>query len=205
MTKKELQEWVSNLAINRPIFYSEADFQLELGFKLKSKGHEVRLERPIHAKDGKTFELDIVVDNEVVIELKYKKIDCKYVIGNEIFILKKDGGGKENRYKIFKDVWRVRHLVERKSFKEGFVVLMTNDEQYWNCVSKKLHAHQFDLSDGRALIKGQTLEMGGKKKLYNPIEINFNDELKWVDYRTPNQSDNPNTGFRFLVIDVNNS
>jgi len=204
MTKEELQDWVLNLAVHRPIFYSEADFQLELGFELKSKGHEVRLERPIHAKDGKTFELDIVVDNEVVIELKYKKIECKYEIGNEIFILKKDGGGKENRYKIFEDVWRVRHLVERKSFKKGFVVLMTNDDQYWKCVSKKLHAYRFDLSDGRALRNGQTLEMGGEK-FYDPIEIKFNDVLKWVDYKTGNQPDNLNTGFRFLVIDVNNS
>lgn len=205
MTKKELQEWVSNLAIDRPIFYSEADFQLELGFELKRIGHKVRLERPINAEDDKTFELDIVVDNEVVIELKYKKIECEYWIDNEKFSLKKDGAGKENRYKIFKDVWRVRHLVERKTFKKGFVVLMTNDKQYWNCVSKKLHAHRFDLSHGRELTKGQTLEMGGEKKIYNPIEIKFNDKLEWLDYRTKNQSVNTNTGFRFLVIDVNKS
>ena len=46
MDKQLLEQYLNELSQLRPIFHSEADFQHELACLMKTKGHEVRLEKP---------------------------------------------------------------------------------------------------------------------------------------------------------------
>jgi hypothetical protein len=206
MTKEDLVDIMRELAQVRPVFHSEADFQHELGFLLRSKRHRVRLERPF--KTPLKFELDLEVDGEIAIELKYKKARLKYTSDTELFDFISDGAFPDNRYKIINDAKRVRDLVDQKFHSEGFTIFLTNDKEYWCSDAKNTIAEQFDFTEGRKFAKGTSLSLvdSKAKKPKQQIDIRFNDIIEWQDYKndTNKELEKLNNGlFRFFVIDVN--
>lgn len=206
MTKKELIEIMRELAQVRPIFHSEADFQHELGCLIRSKGRRVRLERPF--KTPLKFELDLEVDGEIAIELKYKKALLKYTSDTELFDLSSAGAYPDNRFKIINDAKRVRDLVDQMFHSKGFTIFLTNDKEYWCSDAKKTIAEQFDLTEGRKFTKGTSLSLvdANAKNPKQQIDIRFEDIIRWQDYKndTNKELEKLNNGlFRFFVIDVN--
>jgi len=200
----------------RSVFHSEADFQLEFGMFLMKKGHSVRLEKGfkrigIYPK----IELDMELDGETAIELKYKTSELKVNVGDEHFELKQHGAANLGRFDAIDDARRVKSLVDSKSTKisEGFTVFLTNDSDYWLNNALRTMSKDFALIEKRRFTNGEKLYWHSKSlnvnsvsqnrmDPYAPIKIDFNDEINWCDF---SKIDNNKSGnFRFFVLDVNN-
>lgn len=81
---------LESLAIKRPLFHSEADFQHALAWEIHQQlpDHSIRLElKPPHINDR--FYIDLWVANKesafVAIELKYKTRKLETDVAGEIF------------------------------------------------------------------------------------------------------------------------
>jgi len=101
LTTKTMNHILQELAKERPVFHSEADFQSALVEKIKEMygDAEIHLEHPMQS--SKTMRVDILVtfgETNFPIELKYKTKESFYKIGNEEFQLAKDGAFHDNRY-----------------------------------------------------------------------------------------------------------
>ena len=215
MEKTTLIELIKELSKTRPIFHSEADFQLELGLKLREIGHRVRLERPHHFEVpilGMTkFELDIELDGEIAIELKYKSQKLHHVFDGENFKLTNHSAPNLGRFDFLDDARRVKYFQDYNQFKKGFAILLTNSKDYWSNDGRNTMAREFSIIKGRKLTKGDslrwypqdpTLNSGGLKRIapYSPIEIQFNEEISWFDYS--NIEGKKHGVFKFVVIEV---
>ena len=115
----------------RPIFHSEADFQLALAWELQTTHPHaaIRLEYPIGA-DSKRMFADIWIRDAgsvTAIELKYKKAPLKTTVGGEQFKLDSQGAQVQGRFDFIKDICRLEQLSEVR----GWALLLTNDPQYW--------------------------------------------------------------------------
>ncbi len=215
MNKQDLVNYMLEFADSRTVFHSEADFQLEFGMFLMKKGHSVRLEKGfkrigIYPK----IELDMELDGETAIELKYKTSELKVKVGDEHFELKQHGAANLGRFDAIDDARRVKSLVDSKSTKisEGFTVFLTNDSDYWLNNAQRTMSKDFALIEKRRFTNGDKLDWYSDSLNVNsvsknrmdpfaPIKIDFNDEIKWCDF---SKIDNDKSGsFRFFVIDVN--
>ena len=203
-------------ANSRTVFHSEADFQLEFGMFLMKKGHSVRLEKGfkrigIYPK----IELDIELDGETAIELKYKTSELNVKVGDEHFELKQHVAANLGRFDAIDDARRVKSLVDSKSTKisEGFTVFLTNDSDYWLNNAQRTMSKDFALIENRRFTNGEKLDWHSKslnvnsvskKRMgdYAPFEIDFNDEINWYDFSKIGNDKSGN--FRFYVLDVNN-
>ena len=202
MTKEDLTNYMLELAKKRPVFHSEDDFKFELGYLLRQKCGNVRMERPFYLKNGTKVELDIEVNGEIAIELKYKKSALRKEINNEIFDLKDDKKFTYSRYDFVKDAWRVRSLIDENQHHIGFTIVLVNAKEYWSSVKERNKDKKFELVDSRKFSKGESLSLNNSKKAnsYPSIKVNFSDEIKWNDYSDFNDE---NGTFKFFIIDLN--
>lgn len=105
---------------------------------LKTNGYDVFLEYPITI-NKKTYHIDIIARNAVgimyPIELKYKTtaLTCQGLTGNNK--LRTHGAQDINRFLFWKDVNKLERMkldFEGK-LSRGFVIMLTNDANYWSC------------------------------------------------------------------------
>jgi hypothetical protein len=225
ITRDDLVQYMQKLGELRPVFHSEADFQNELAFMMKSDNHTVRLEKPFVLVGGNlpktekneplTCVLDMEVDGEVAIELKYKKQALNCNLKNEQFALKKDAAHNLGRYDAYDDARMVKWLCQEKGnrINKGFTIFLTNDPLYWENDGAKTMAREFSLKDGTKIQKGRNLNWDvenpsagslAKHRLppFSPINIEFNDAIKWIDYNNLCISAKYEI-FKFFVLDVN--
>ncbi len=215
MNKQDLVNYMLEFADSRTVFHSEADFQLEFGMFLMKKGHSVRLEKGfkrigIYPK----IELDMELDGETAIELKYKTSELKVKVGDEHFELKQHGAANLGRFDAIDDARRVKSLVDSEitQISEGYTLFLTNDSDYWLNNAQRTMSKDFALIEKRRFTNGDKLDWYSDSLNVNsvsknrmdpfaPIKIDFNDEIKWCDF---SKIDNDKSGsFRFFVIDVN--
>ena len=202
MTKEDLINYMLKLAKKRPVFHSEDDFKFELGYLLRQKCRNVRMERPYYLKNGTKVELDIEVNSRIAIELKYKKSAFRKEIKNEIFDLKDDKKFTYSRYDFVNDAWRVRSLIDENQHNIGFTIVLVNAKEYWSSVKERNKDKMFELVDSRKFFKGESLCLKDPKRPndYPPIEVNFTDEIKWYNY---SDLKDKNGTFKFFILDLN--
>ena len=91
--KNLLSNCLSSLSHKRKIFHSEADFQFEYAWELRTQGIATRLEVPLKG----VGEVDLLVpsqkevETEHIIEFKYKTTKLLCQQGSEVFELKQHG------------------------------------------------------------------------------------------------------------------
>lgn len=209
-----LNNTIESLSITRPLFHSEADFQLSLGLLL-GKRFEVRLEKPfvnipLNSNPDviiPKLELDIFLPNELVgIELKYKTISKKIDENNEEFDLKNHGAQNLGRYDFFDDIRRLQSLKKINKINSGIVIFLTNDHLYWNSITRRNFSKEFDMSN-RLIPSHTELSWIGNpssgsvthKRLGNriPILVENNLCLEWREYSSLN-----NMNFKYLLVQV---
>lgn len=216
MTKDKLIYLVSDFSKQRNIFHSESDFQLEFGMYLIKNHFEVRLEKgfkQIELYDK--IELDIELNGCIAIELKYKTSFFKKEIGDELFELKQHGASNLGRFDAINDARRVKYLKDSNNtkIKKGFTIFLTNESDYWSNNAQRTMSKDFNLTEDRVLKKGEILDWKSKspniksvskKRIdpFAPINIDFNDVIKWSEFSKIGSSKSGR--FRFFVLDVNN-
>lgn len=214
MNLSQIYNYINNLSKKRPVFHSEADFQLAFG-NLLSKDFEVRLERPFlnipFNHNSKILipkmELDIFLPKEMIgIELKYKTIKGDFLNNDEHYNLKNHGAQNLGRFDFFEDLRRLTSLKKCGKIKSGFVVFLTNDHLYWKKITRKNFSIQFDMSeriiDSRTQLNWEGTPSVGSvtsKRMGNYIPILLENEisLKWREY-----SNVDNYKFNVLVGEV---
>lgn len=210
LQKKDIIHILKELSIDRPIFCSEADFQLELAYRIKNylKRNDndvtVLLEYYQQYAD-KSMYIDILViigDKWYPIELKYKTKSntdasnyLKYDDKGIEFPLKNHVAQNINCYSYLLDVHRIEEVKNNIGikFKRGFAIMLTNDDCYWkgprkdsNSNKYNCHYNNFIIAEDKKIPIGK-LEwdegIGNKtKNKYPSFTIVHNHDKFWIDY-----------------------
>lgn len=205
----QLHNLMQNLARNRPVFHSEADFQHALAWEVHLQFPDalIRMERPVPSTLGVLY-VDITVqvaDQTFAFELKYKTRAAAVKIAGESFVLQDHGAQPLGRYDVLKDVTRLESLVEKSANIRGEVIFLTNDSAYWSEPRSTTDTSvAFSLHDGR-LFSGRLewaakASEGTKRKREDALELRGEYGLRWREYSKIKSGDY--SQFRYLVIEV---
>ena len=125
----DIYKIIDRLKVKRPIFVSEADFQLELAWVIKEEysNAKVRLEYCPQFDMNIHIDILVIIDNKwIPIELKYKTKGCSKIVDNELFNLKNHSAKDINSYLYLKDIERIEKIKEKEiSFEKGYTIFIT--------------------------------------------------------------------------------
>ena len=144
---------IRGLANQRPVFHSEADLQLALGWHINSRvsGAGVRLEKPFEL-DGKRVRIDIwLAGKQIAIELKYFTQELSTCLNGELFDLKEQAASDIVRHGFLLDVHRLERIVadENQPVRSGLAVLLTNVPGLWEPPRRDTNDAAFRIHEGR--------------------------------------------------------
>jgi len=201
-----IHDLLGSLAIDRPVFHSEADFQHAFAWLLHQRHPElaVRLEVPVHVGES-CLHLDVMAFSEtlrVAIEIKYKTRAALCVAGTEVFGLTSQAAQDLGRYDFVKDVERLERVAAARPGTIGYAVLLTNDQSYWKAGRPGSVDEDFRLYDGRRISGTLSWRAGAASGTIRgreaPLVLCGSYEATWRDYSEigPKERDR----FRYLAI-----
>lgn len=157
-----LSQVLPALAQRRPIFHSEADFQLALAWEIQTArpAANIRLEQRV--LDSPRINLDILVavsELRFGLELKYLRAATDITVDDERFVLVV-GAPDLDRYDTIKDIVRLERLVDAQLVNAGACVVLTNSSGLWrpSATGRLTGYDAFRIHDGATL--SGTLEWG---------------------------------------------
>ncbi len=185
----DLECLLARLAMRRPIFHSEADFQHELAWEIRlgDPTLNVRLEQPFPGRSSGA--IDLVVSSEMrsyAIEVKYltrRFITCH---NGEEFHLKQHSAQDLRRYDVCRDIERMEEFASGANHTAS-VIALTNDRYYWRGRSSSgTIAEAFDVCEGRtingALQWAAHTGIGTMRGREKGISIVGSHLIEWRDY-----------------------
>ena len=207
----DVNKLVKGLALDRPVFHSEADFQHSLAWHIHEVGLDprVRLERPVDLNDPqKRIYLDLwLPGSSVAVELKYRTRKLELGFGGEQFALRDQSAQDTGRYDFLKDVQRLEQLSERPEVRAGLAILITNDPLYWDEPSpdwKETNDAQFRLHEGRTVVGtlswSPNAAPGAIKGREDPICLKHPYLVRWREYSDPGGE--VYRRFRYLAVQI---
>ena len=133
-----IDDLMNELAKQRPIFYSEADFQFALGWLIQKNypAYKVRFEYKPTFDSDMHIDILVITDDQkwIPIELKYKtkKTQEPIIWNNEEYNLSNHSAKDQSCYRYVKDIQRIETVAmhEPLRFIEGYAVMLTNDAAY---------------------------------------------------------------------------
>jgi hypothetical protein len=147
---------MGRLARRRPLFHSEADFQLALAWELQhaDSAAQLRLEQRVMANPPIALDILMRVNGRrYAFELKYLKRALEIVIDDEPFKLA-TGAPDVEHYDILNDVTRLERLTDSGVCDAGCALVLTNVDDFWKPRATGARVTGFDefrLFDGREL------------------------------------------------------
>jgi hypothetical protein len=200
-----VEELMASLAVRRPVFCSEADFQHELAYEIRKQDPtlNVRLEWPLAAPARGAIDLIVIGETRFALELKYLSKSFSTTIDGEAVTLKQHGAHDQRRYDVCKDVARMEAYAEATGYGAGVLVL-TNDPSYWQDRARADTIDAaFNLSHLRELTGNlawhELAKPGTTKNREVALEIKGRYALAWQDY---NMIDGRAGRFRYLWIPI---
>ena len=197
---------MNDLARNRPVFHSEADFQHAFGWCIHDAipNGAVRLE--FKPYPDKRIYLDIWLPGiGMAVELKYRTRKLNLLHEGESFALRDQGAQDVARYDFLKDIQRLEQLHRLPKAQPGFAALLTNDPTLWNHPSRPDTVDAaFRLHEGRRITGemawSESASAGTTKGRKDPIRLNASYDLHWRDYA--DMGDGDYRRFRYLAVQV---
>ncbi len=195
-----VEDILKKLSINRPLFHNEKDFQFEFTLLKQQLGYKTRLETYIGKENDKRKYIDLVAIDEkkqecYLFEFKYKTINKKVIINNEVHDLFNHGARDLGSYAFLKDVERIEKLIDKIIFgckvKEGYAIFLTNDFGYTKGFKHNSLCYNYGLEEEKTFESNNTVKflIPNKKEkkdtcVYHLNEIMFSNEYKvnWKDY-----------------------
>lgn len=205
----DITQGLINLAKQRPIFHSEADFQHALAWQIQSQlpDASIRLELPI-LDQQRTLHLDVWVshgDTNLAVELKYKTRAIETRIQGESYCLKDQSAQDLGRYDFIKDIVRLERITSARPNTTGYAILLTNDSAYWSSDTgiNSIYA-AFRLGDGLGLegtrAWGENASIGTTRGRETALALKGKYTIRWQDYsQVPAKR---YAKFRFLCIPI---
>jgi hypothetical protein len=207
LTSDLLHSAMERLAVKRPIFHSEADFQHALAWEVQIAHPEaaIRLEKRMALEPS--VQLDIVIDLDgrpMGVELKYLRRGMTAEIAGERFTLA-TGADDHGRYFAIADLARLERLLAAGVIDSGALVLLTNVANLWEAPNsgRRTLYQEFRVHDEHVLrgemTWGQWGAAGGRP---NPgaVSLMGTYPLSWRDYSTVGGA-----AFRYLLIAADGS
>jgi len=184
-----LHEAMRRCAGTRPLFHSEADFQLELGHQLRTHNPEMdfRLEMPIRClgfevRKNKFVDLVMTIGNDTcLVELKYPKAKLDVTVGGERYMLPSPAADM-GRHGFLKDIERLENFSTRWP---GIALLLTNDARLWSPQHRQLSDHEFQIDQGRTVSGQMAWAPGTAEKTvqsYPGVSLHNSYTMNWLDY-----------------------
>ncbi|SRR5258708_3610683 len=212
ITIVELNQIIQNLANERPIFHSEADFQHALAWLIHEKYPSCRMRLEVNPyTNGQRAYLDILFyinKIPIAIELKYKtrKLDISY--SGEDFHLLDQSAQDAGRYDFIKDIGRLERFASAHPRSCGFAIFLTNDANYWQPAKRQsattfdqFRIHDNSILQGR-LQWGNLASAGTQKGREQVLELINEYPLHWHDYSEV--IDTSAGRFRYLLLATHN-
>ncbi len=208
LTLADVEATLKQLAHERPLFHSEADFQHAVAWLLRERFPDlaVRLEYPLPSESGRAY-ADIwlrTAQGPIALELKYWKRNLQVTLDGEEFNLRFQGAQDLARYDFLKDVSRVERLVAEKRARAGAVIAITNDHLYWQEGRPNTVDADFRIHEGRRLSGtmrwSDAASAGTTQSREAPITLGGEYRPAWKHYFTV---DGQQYGeFRYLFLSV---
>jgi hypothetical protein len=201
-----MTDFLSELASQRPIFHSEADFQHAFDWQLQQwfSDAKIRLEYP--ALVDKWIYLDIwaeIASQNIAVELKYKTTLFEAKHDGETFKLKNHSAQDVGRYDFIKDIQRLEQLVSSRSNIVGYAIFLSNETLYWSSSRKQTIDADFHLNDERALSGtmhwSEIASAGTTKGRSAPLTLRNDYLTNWQQYSILAGTKGD---FRYLAIEV---
>ena len=206
------------LKCERPIFTSEADFQLALAqtILLCYPETKVRLEYCYCPEENMKMYIDILIlwgDKWIPIELKYKTKEFSYTDGDGcMYELKNQSAYDFGCYDYWRDISRIETISKSNpdQYEKGYAIFLTNSSVYSNDIYKNTEDstkyRDFRIFQDREITGPTILEWNGNppkdSKYSKEIKISGNYSLDWKGYSTLPSSDNPQTTFQILITEI---
>jgi hypothetical protein len=204
-----LNESMIELAGERQVFHSEADFQHAVAWLIHGKLPKARvsLERPWRTVSG-DLHIDMLVQQDgmsLAVELKYKTAKLKFEHCGEHFALANHGAQDLGRYDYLKDICRLEAITNAIPRCTGWAIMLTNDAGYW---SPRLRQDTIDAAfriECGTVLHGarewaSNASEGTKRGRTNTLTLNHKYDLQWQDFSNPFVG--PNGKFRFVGVVV---
>lgn len=202
------------LALQRPVYHSEADFQHAFAWETHRTDPSLRVRLEMETHPEPNVRLDLLLSRpdlglRTAVELKYLTAGWVGAFEGEDFALKNHGAQDVRGYDVIKDIGRRERFVAAKQGWNGAFVAITNDPSFWRPVThgRLTNADAFRIYEGvmlagtRAL--GPNTGPGTMKNREAAIELAGAHLLEWRDYA---RVDTSSRGlFRALVLEVSPS
>lgn len=188
------------------VFHSEADFQHDFAWQLRSAHPDARIRLETRPRPGVRLDVLAVIDGrKVAFELKYLLRDLTTTVDGELFALPNQSAQDVRRYDFVKDIARLEVLCKEGYADDGFSIALTNDPAYWKGGNREEVADAaFRLGEGRTLAGAVAWAAhtgaGTMRGRETPITLLGSYELGWRDF---SQVDGGRNGlFRYVVVQV---
>ncbi len=210
MTLTELNELMGELALTRPIFHSEADFQHAFAWRIHERlpDARIRLEYSPYWMEDR-IHLDVWVESgpeRLAFELKYKTRQLVSLFDGEVFNLVDQSAAPIGRYDFLKDVQRLEAVSGRRSKTHGYVVMLTNNSIYWNPPRSQNIDAAFRL-DGERVLTGELAWSplagdGTTKDRTDAIRLSGEYVCSWHDFSQVESELGRSNRFRYLAVEI---
>ena len=211
----DLDTTLMELAVQRPVFQNEMDFQFSFAWQIKMKfpNWNIRFEKNLTDSENEMRKIDLWVegDNTYAIELKYPTRQLFHEINNEIFKLRNHSAEDYSRYLFLKDIKRMEEVVGNNTNVKGYAILITNNLAIGVPPTKDDVADfQFRIHEGR-VIDNEVLDWirkeGGQSfgDMEDPIKLRGTYKFNWKDYSELKMKNNlpvTNGKFRYLFVEI---
>jgi hypothetical protein len=206
----DLHAVLDDLAALRPVFHSEADFQLALAWQVQQRDPSMLVRLETRPADGVHLDLALArpdLGRTTAVELKYLTRLWIGDVGGEHYELKNHGAQDIRSYDVVKDIARVERFIAGQPGADGAVIVLANDASYWRPakVGDTSNAAAFRISEGIVLTGsrawGPKTRPGTMKARESSLDLTGRYELRWSDYSTV-PGDGPAATFRKLVVAV---
>jgi hypothetical protein len=204
----DLDRLLERLAVARPIFHSEADFQHALAWQIQVDNPAARIRLETRPKRGVHLDVFVHLASErVAIELKYLAARFEGVVAGEVFDLPNQGAQDISRHDVVKDLVRVERLLAEGLADSGWVIALSNDSSYWRPGTKSdpIDA-MFRVHEGRSfsgvLHWSSRAGAGTTRGRDQPLTLQSVYTCGWRDYSTVTSAAGRAVPFRHLSFAV---
>ena len=198
----DVERILAELSRERPVFYSEANFQLAFALKMQQLYPQtaIRLERT-EIVNNERFRIDVLAYKNkqvALVELKYSKRRLRVQVHltedeYETYNTQNHAAHPPHRCEFLEDIERLELLVERYTFKGydavGYAILLTNDSAFWKEPTREeVIDPAFRIHEGRTVTAGEMLQWderaghGTKKYREEPIVLRGDYTFRWRRY-----------------------
>ena len=211
----DLDTTLMELAVQRPVFQNEMDFQFSFAWQIKMKfpNWNIRFEKNLTDSEDEKRRIDLWIEGEntYAIELKYPTQELFHEVNNEIFKLRNQSAVDYSRYAFLKDIQRMEEVVGNNTDVKGYAILITNDMSIELPPTKDDVADfQFRIHEGK-VINNEELDWirkeGGQSfgDMENPIKLRGTYKFNWKDYSELKNKNNlpvTNGKLRYLFVEI---